>query len=209
MSGKIKVLLADDHPLMTQGLKLTIGGWEEFEVVGIAADGAEAVQMCQSLEPDIAVLDMQMPKMSGSEAIRRIRKTNPQIRIAALTTFDDAETVREAMDAGCNGFLLKVIEPEKLRSSLLSIAGGLNVYDEEAMSHLKQRIERRGDPEFTAREMEVLGYVCEGMTNAQIAGRIGLRPGTVKNMLSLLLSKTGCVSRAQLARYASNRQLIG
>ena len=209
MSGKIKVLLADDHPLMTQGLKLTIGGWEEFEVVGIAADGAEAVQMCQTLKPDIAVLDMQMPRMSGPEAVSRIKKANPQIRIAALTTFDDAETVREAMDAGCNGFLLKVIEPEKLRSSLLSIAGGLNVYDEEAMAQLKQRIEHRENPEFTQRELEVLGYVCEGMTNAQIAGKIGLRTGTVKNMLSLLLSKTGCVSRAQLARYAADRQLIG
>ena len=209
MSGKIKVLLADDHPLMTQGLKLTIGGWEEFEVVGIAADGAEAVQMCQTLKPDIAVLDMQMPRMSGPEAVSRIKKANPQLRIAALTTFDDAETVREAMDAGCNGFLLKVIEPEKLRSSLLSIAGGLNVYDEEAMAQLKQRIEHRENPEFTQRELEVLGYVCEGMTNAQIAGKIGLRTGTVKNMLSLLLSKTGCVSRAQLARYAADRQLIG
>lgn len=209
MSGKIRVLLADDHPLMTQGLKLTIGGWEEFEVAGVAANGAEAVQLCQSLKPDIVLLDMQMPRMSGPEAVSRIKKANPQIRIAALTTFDDAETVREAMDAGCNGFLLKVIEPEKLRSSLLSIAGGLNVYDEEAMAHLKQRIEHRENPEFTQRELEVLGYVCEGMTNAQIAGKIGLRTGTVKNMLSLLLSKTGCVSRAQLARYAADRQLIG
>ena len=207
MNGKIRVLLADDHPLMTQGLKLTIGGWEEFEVVGIAADGIETVQMCQALNPDIVVLDMQMPRMSGPEAISRIKKADPRIRIAALTTFDDAETVRRAMDAGCNGFLLKVIEPEKLRSCLLSIAGGLNVYDEEAVSHLKQRIEHKADPEFTQRELEVLKYVSEGMTNAEIAGKIGLRTGTVKNMLSLLLSKTGCVSRAQLARYAADRRL--
>ena len=207
MSGRIRVLLADDHPIMTEGLKLTISAWSEFEVVGIAADGQRAVEMCQSLSPDLVILDMQMPRLSGPEAIEQIRREHPSIRTVALTTFDDADTVARAMEAGCNGFLLKVIAPEKLRASLLSIAGGMNVYDDEAMSHLKMNLSQRPEVEFTPRELEMLGYVSRGMTNAEIADRLNLRPGTVKNMISLLLNKTGCISRAQLARYAADNRL--
>ena len=207
MSGRIRVLLADDHPIMTEGLKLTISAWSEFEVVGIAADGQRAVELCRSLSPDLVILDMQMPRLSGPEAIEQIRREHPSIRTVALTTFDDADTVARAMEAGCNGFLLKVIAPEKLRASLLSIAGGMNVYDDEAMSHLKMNLSQRPEVDFTPRELEMLGYVCCGMTNAEIAGRLNLRPGTVKNMVSLLLNKTGCISRAQLARYAVDNRL--
>ena len=207
MSGRIRVLLADDHPIMTEGLKLTISAWSEFEVVGIATDGQQAVEMCQSLSPDLVILDMQMPRLSGPEAIEQIRREHPRVRTVALTTFDDADTVARAMEAGCNGFLLKVIAPEKLRSSLLSIAGGMNVYDDEAMSHLKMNLSQRPEVDFTPRELEMLGYVSRGMTNAEIADRLNLRPGTVKNMISLLLNKTGCISRAQLARYAADNRL--
>ena len=207
MSERFRVLLADDHPIMTEGLKLTISAWSEFEVVGIAADGQRAVEMCRSLSPDLVILDMQMPRLSGPEAIEQIRREHPSIRTVALTTFDDADIVARAMEAGCNGFLLKVIAPEKLRSSLLSIAGGMNVYDDEAMSHLKMNLSQRPEVDFTPRELEMLGYVSRGMTNAEIADRLNLRPGTVKNMISLLLNKTGCISRAQLARYAADNRL--
>ena len=207
MSERIRVLLADDHPIMTEGLKLTISAWSEFEVVGIATDGQRAVELCQSLSPDLVILDMQMPRLSGPEAIEQIRREHPNVRTVALTTFDDADTVAHAMEAGCNGFLLKVIAPEKLRASLLSIAGGMNVYDDEAMSHLKMNLSQRPEVDFSPRELEMLGYVCRGMTNAEIADRLNLRPGTVKNMISLLLNKTGCISRAQLARYAADNRL--
>ena len=208
MSEKIRVLLADDHPLMTEGLRLTISSWEEFEVVGVASDGAEAVDLCRTLKPDIAILDMQMPKLSGPEVVCQIKAETPEMHVVALTTFDDAETVRRAMEAGCNGFLLKVIEPDKLKASLLSIMGGLNVYDKEVMANLKQSLIRRLEAEFTQRELEMLRFICQGMTNAEIADRLNLRPGTVKNMVSLLLSKTGCISRAQLARYAVDKRLV-
>ena len=167
----------------------------------------EGIGLCQSLSPDIVILDMQMPGLSGPEAIAQIRREHPKVRTVALTTFDDAETVTRAMEAGCNGFLLKVIATEKLRASLLSIAGGMNVYDDEAMSQLKTKLSQRPELEFTSRELEILGYVCRGMTNAEIADRLNLRPGTVKNMISLLLNKTGCISRAQLARYAADNRL--
>ena len=207
MSGRIKVLLADDHPILGEGLRLIISAWDEFEIVGVASDGQKAVEMCRSLSPDLVILDMQMPRLSGPEAIEQIRREHPSIRTVALTTFDDADTVARAMEAGCNGFLLKVIEPEKLRASLLSIAGGMNVYDEEAMSHLKMNLSQKPEVEFAPRELEILRYVSRGMTNAEIADRLNLRPGTVKNMISLLLNKTGCISRAQLARYAADNRL--
>lgn len=208
MSERIRVLLADDHPIMAEGLKLTISAWEEFEVVGIAADGQEAVELSRALSPDLIILDMQMPRLSGPEAIRRIKAERPQTRVLALTTFDDADTVSRALEAGCNGFLLKVIEPARLRASLKSIVDGLNVFDQEAMAHFSQRMQGKPQIDISQRELSVLRYVCQGMTNAEIAEKLSLRPGTVKNMISLLLSKTGCISRAQLVKYAAEKNLV-
>ena len=208
MSEKIKVLLADDHPLMTEGLKLTISAWEEFEVVGIASDGQKMVELSMKLNPNLVIADMQMPKISGPEAVRLIKERLPGVHVMAFTTFSDPETVSEAMKAGCDGFLLKVIEPEKLRVSLLSVAGGLHVYDESAMKQMERSLREETEVSFNRREVEILRYICQGMTNTEIADKLHLRPGTVKNMVSLLLSKSGCISRAQLARYATGKGLI-
>ena len=208
MNKKIRIVLADDHPIMTEGLKLTISSWEEFEVVGIASDGEKAVEMSVKLLPDLVITDMQMPKLSGAEIIKRLKEKIPGIRILAFTTFSDAETVSRAVKAGCDGFLLKVIEPEKLRASLLSIASGLNVYDEDVIKQMKKGLKEEPGVVFSKREQEIIRYICQGMTNAEIADKLHLRPGTVKNIVSLLLSKCGCISRAQLVKYASEKGLM-
>lgn len=208
MCEKVKILLADDHPLLAAGLTMTIGAWEEFDVVGVAANGEEAVELSEKLRPDLVIMDMQMPKLSGPDAIRQIKARHPEIRILALTTFDDAETVSHALDAGCNGFLLKVIDPDKLKSALLSVAGGANVYDEDVMAQLRRNLKGKPDISFNQRELEVFRFVCQGLTNAEIADRLSLRPGTVKNMVSLLLSKTCSISRAQLVKYATENRLM-
>ena len=208
MSERIRVFLADDHPIMLEGLRLTISGWEEFEIAGTASDGLQAVEMCRKLNPDMLIIDMHMPGLSGPDAVRQIRRDLPSIRVLALTTFDDAQTVSRAMDAGCNGFLLKAVSPERLKSSMLSVADGLNVYDEDALSHLKKHLHESASVDFSLRELEVLQFVCRGMTNSEIADEMRLRPGTIKNIVSLMLSKSGCISRAQLVRYASDRHLI-
>ena len=208
MNKKIRIVLADDHPIMTEGLKLTISSWEEFEVIGIASDGEKAVEMSVKLLPDLVITDMQMPKLSGAEIIRRLKEKIPGIRILAFTTFSDAETVSRAVKAGCDGFLLKVIEPEKLRASLLSIASGLNVYDEDVIKQMKKGLKEEPGVVFSKREQEIIRYICQGMTNAEIADKLHLRPGTVKNIVSLLLSKCGCISRAQLVKYASEKGLM-
>ena len=205
---KYKIVLADDHPLLTTGLKMTIDSWDEFEVVGVASNGQEAVKLCRDLRPDLVIMDMQMPLLSGADAIREIRKFLPEVRMLALTTFEDAETVSGAMAAGCNGFLLKVIEPEKLRTSLLSIACGMNVYDVSAMEQFKKSMEEKAAISLSEREIEILHLVCHGKTNMEIAEKLSLCKGTIKNIISLLFSKTGCVSRAQLARYATEKKLI-
>ena len=208
MNKKIRIVLADDHPIMTEGLKLTISSWEEFEVIGIASDGEKAVEMSVKLLPDLVITDMQMPKLSGAEIIKRLKEKIPGIRILAFTTFSDAETVSRAVKAGCDGFLLKVIEPEKLRASLLSIASGLNVYDEDVMNQMKKSLKEEPEVVFSKREQEIIRYICQGMTNAEIADKLHLRPGTVKNIVSLLLSKCGCISRAQLVKYATGKGLV-
>ena len=208
MHERIKVLLADDHPLLAIGLKMVISEWDEFDVVGIASDGEEAVSLCEALQPDLVIMDMQMPRLSGPEAITQIKAAYPNIRILALTTFDDSKTVSQAMESGCDGFLLKVIEPEKLRASLLSVAGGMGVYDEEVMDQLRKKIAPKSELRFTKREQEILSYVSQGMTNAEIARQLSLRPGTVKNLISLLLSKTNCISRAQLVKFAAENHLV-
>ena len=163
------------------------------------------VILCSHLGRPKGKVDM---KYTLAPVAARLQELLPEVRVLALTTFDDVNTVSGALEAGCNGFLLKVIDPEKLRSSMLSIAGGLNVYDEDAISHLQQSLKDRRNTAFSSREREVLGYVCEGMTNAEIAAKLNLRPGTVKNMISLLLSKTDCISRAQLVKYAAENNLI-
>ena len=208
MSDKIKILIADDHPLLTAGLKLAIDGWEEFSLIGIAANGQETVEMCEKEIPDIALVDIQMPVQSGSEAAKILKKRFPQIRIVALTTFYDSETVSAALEAGCDGFLLKTIDPEQLRASLHTILSGISVIDSEAMEQLRKREAARTKVDFTARELELLGYICNGYSNKEIATKLGLQPGTVKNMVSVLLNKTFCISRADLTRYAMEHHLI-
>ena len=205
---RIRVVLADDHPLLTMGLELAIEGWDEFEVVGVASNGADVVELCLRLSPDLVVVDMQMPELSGGEAIARIKAALPDTHILVLTTFDDEGTVAEAMDAGCDGFLLKAIEQERLRASMLSIANGMSVFDKAAISTMRRRAEADSKSDFTAREREIMRHICNGMTNIEIANELVLRPGTVKNLVSLLLSKTNCVSRAQLARYAIDHHLV-
>jgi len=209
MDKKIKILIADDHPLLTDGLKLAISEWEDFELTNIASNGREAVELCEKETPDIVLIDMQMPVLSGADAAKIIKDKFPGIRIVAFTTFCDAETVDKALKARCDGFLLKTIDPKQLRSSLYSVLDGMSVIDGVAMEELRKREASQICVDFSEREIETLGYICNGMSNKEIAEKLGLQPGTVKNMISLMLNKTFCVSRADLSRYAVEHRLIG
>jgi len=208
MERKIKILIADDHQLLTAGLKMEIGQWDEFEVVGIAANGRDTVELCEKTEPDIILMDMQMPLMSGADATAAVKKIRPDVRVIALTTFDDDETVYGALKSGSDGFLLKIISPEQLKSSLLAVMDGVGVFDDEAMERLRRREATRAGSEFSERELEILKYICSGMSNKEIAEKLSLQPGTIKNNISIMLNKSFCVSRTALARYALENKLI-
>ena len=207
MKEKIKVILADDHKLLLSGLNMQMASWEEFEVIALCVNGKETVEACDKNIPDVILMDMQMPVLTGVEATKIIKEKHPDVKIVALTTFDDHDTVESALNAGCDGFLLKVSDPEQLRSSLHSIMEGVNVMDAEAMRHFRQK-KTEGAGEFNERELTILKFVCKGYTNKEIAGVLSLQPGTVKNIVSMLLNKTFCVSRADLTRYAYKNNLV-
>ncbi len=207
MSEKTRIILADDHKILLAGLKMTVNSWDDFEVVGDAGDGAELVAKCDELLPELVLTDMQMPKMSGTEAAKIIKKKHPGIKVVALTTFDDPETVMQAVQADCDGFLLKVIEPAQLHHSLQAIMNGINTFDALAMKQLKSHLDTQNSVGLSDREKEILKLICQGDTNKEIADKLGLQAGTVKNLVSLLLSKTECVSRADLTRFAMEHHL--
>ncbi|MBQ2030585.1 MAG: response regulator transcription factor [Lachnospiraceae bacterium] len=208
MSEKIKVILADDHKLLLSGLRMQLGTWDEFTVIGTCVNGQETVEACERELPDIVLMDMQMPVLSGFEATKIIKERHPSVKVVALTTFDDYETVDAALQAGCDGFLLKVSDPEQLRSSLHSVMEGVSVMDAGAMKHLRHKEEGGSGVDLNDRELTVLQLVCKGYTNKEIAGVLSLQPGTVKNIVSMLLGKTFCVSRADLTRYAFKNNLV-
>lgn len=177
-------------------------------MAGTASNGREIVELCKEMKPDLVVMDMQMPLLSGPEAIRQIKSEDPSIRILALTAFDDMDTITRALEAGCEGFLLKVISPEKLKAVLLSVADGIHVYDETVMNQYRKGLQTQNNPEFSERELEIIRYICRGFTNAEIADKVHLKTGTVKNLVSLLLSKTNSVSRSSLVSYAKEHRLV-
>lgn len=199
---KCRVLIADDHPILAEGLKMMIDDWESFEVCGLAADGSEAIELCGRLAPDIVIMDLRMPGLDGIGATRAIKQHHPRTKVLALTTFSDAASVKNALAAGCDGFLLKAIEPDKLRHAMQLLAEGISVFDESALETFQSAAQASSALSFTAREQQILQCVCEGMTNGEIAERMGLQTGTIKNLISLLLSKTNSISRSKLATYA-------
>ena len=207
MERKIQVLLVDDHPLMIMGLKAAIEGWEEFGVAGTAQDGREAVEQNKRLRPDLIIMDMRMPGISGPEAACTIKKDFPKVRILAFTACADRKTAADAVHAGCDGFLLKTVGPQKLRSSLLAVAGGIHVFDESVMEALREPPVSKEVQKFSARELEILRFLCRGLTNPEIAERLDLKAGTVKNLITQLFSKTNCSSRSQLVCYAVTRHI--
>ena len=208
MDKKITIVLADDHKLLTSGMKMLIDTWDEFELAGIAVDGKSTVELCDLTEPDIVLMDMKMPVLDGAEAARIIKERHENTKVIAMTAFDDSETVRDAMKKGCDGFLMKVIEPEQLRAAIHSILNGVSVVDEQALEHMKNQIQKQEECAFTEREIKILSYISRGMTNREIAEKLSLQPGTIKNIVSILLSKTFCVSRSDLARYAVENALV-
>ena len=207
----IKVILADDVKILRAGLKAVLVSDEDINVVGEASDGKEAYEMCVRLKPDVVLMDMRMPDYDGGYGTRKIKDTLPDVKVLVLTTFDDKETVEKAISSGADGYILKEMDNDKIINSIKAVAGGINVFCDNIFRSITKDVYVQQDGknfDLTARELEILRYVCEGLDNKEIATKMFLAEGTIRNGISKMLEKLGVKDRTQLAVFAIKNNII-
>jgi DNA-binding NarL/FixJ family response regulator len=207
----IRVLLADDQDLVRAGLRSLLDAQDDVEVIGEAADGAEAVALALRLRPDVVVMDVRMPRQDGVSATHEIRRLAPRTRVLMLTTFDDDALITAAVDAGACGYLLKDVPVDHLVLGLKCAAAGDALVAPSITRRLLDRFAqtaRRDLPALTVREREVLALIARGMSNREIARRLHLSETTVKTHVSSLLASLGLRDRLQAAVLAYETGLI-
>lgn len=213
MSDKIAVFLADDHAVVRKGLETLIGTQSDMEVVGTAIDGVEAVERVLQMRPDVILLDIQMPRKTGVEAIRQIREADPQARILVLTSFSEDETVFAAIRAGALGYLLKDASAGELIQAIRNVHEGRSSLHPDIALKVIQELSRPAsnlppteDP-LTEREVEIVRLVARGLTNQEIAEKLIVSERTVRTHISNILSKLHLANRTQAALYALRQGL--
>ena len=192
----VRVVLADDHPMVRYGITAVLADAPEVAVVGEAANGAELLAAVAELRPDVVVTDLDMPGMTGAEATRELRRTHPDVAVLVLTLHDDDESLFAALRAGARGYLLKGADRAELVRGILSVAGGEAVYGAAVATRIVQFFTGARDeyaaqvfPELTDRERDVLGLIASGKRNSEIATALGLSDKTVRNHVSNVLLK--------------------
>ena len=215
MSDKIRVILADDHALVRQGIRQFLEGDEDIEVVAEAADGGRALQLVEELRPDVVLLDIQMPGMSGVEATRQIKARFPEVRILILTAYDDDPYVFALLQAGADGYLLKTVEVDDLLRGVRAVYRGESVLSPEVTQKVLQQIRTRrpaGAVEqievLTSRELEILRLAAQGLTNKAIGQEMGISDRTVQGHLANIFGKLGVASRTEAVTEALKRGWI-
>ena len=196
----IRVLIADDHAIIRQGLRRVLAFEPDLEVIGEAVNGEEAVQLSQELRPDVVILDLNMPVISGLEAARRIRQDPSAPGVVVLTIHDDREYVLEAMRAGVTGYCLKDVEPAALVQAIRRAREGMAYVDPSLTGSLA--IQAGAEQGLTIREMEVLTMIAQGLSNREIADRLFISEKTCKNHISSIFAKLHVADRTQAALYA-------
>lgn len=200
----LKVLVADDDALIRDSLKLLLELEDDFEVCGVAKDGREAFALCQENQPDLVLMDIRMPVMDGVLGTRLIKEHFPAVRVVILTTFKDDAYIREALKNGAEGYILKSQPSDSIMESLRAVAKGNIVLERDVGLSLsamlkENRKESLAGFELTPREAEILALVGQGLTNREIAAKLYLSEGTVRNYVTGLLEKLGLRDRTQLA----------
>jgi DNA-binding NarL/FixJ family response regulator len=210
----IRVLVADDQRVVREGLVLLLELLGGIEVVGAAADGEQAMALAADLRPDVVLMDLRMPRLDGVAATRRLRERDPEIRVIALTTYDDEQSVVQALRAGARGYLTKDAGAEEIRQALEAVVRGEAAIDPAVQRHLVDALATGGPatagtlPDgLTPREAEVLSLIAEGLSNAEIAHRLVVSEATVKSHINHLFTKIGARDRAQAVTYAYRHDL--
>ena len=208
MSGKLRVLLVDDHKLFRSGVRALLARQPDFEVVGEAADGLDGVQQARQLKPDVVLLDLDMPGISGREAVRTLAEEIPQVRVLMLTVSEDAEDLLDTLRAGAAGYLLKNIDAEYFVDAIRRAASGESVVSPEMTGKLVAGLKRPAAAAsaerdaLTARERGILVVLARGASNKEIAREFELAESTVKIHVQNILRKLNLSSRVQAAVYA-------
>ncbi|MEY2472107.1 MAG: hypothetical protein QOK28_1436 [Actinomycetota bacterium] len=199
----IRVLVADDHAVVRDGLRALLSNAEGIEVVATAADGEEAVALAGSSHADVVVMDLSMPNVDGVEATRRLVAQDPNARVVVLTTFADQSKILDALNAGAAGYLLKDASPDEIVQAIRSVVtGGAPLDPKAARVLLDARNAAAPARELSAREREVLELLATGLANKQIARQLGISDGTVKAHLTRIFQQLGVTDRTQAALWA-------
>lgn len=211
----VRVLLVDDQALFREALNTLLSVQPGLEVVGEAGNGEEALQMAHSLNPDVILMDLQMPILDGVAATKRLRAELPQVQVIVLTTFDDDEFVFEGLRAGAIGYLLKDAPSQKLIEAIQSASRGESFLQPSIARKVIAEFARHISPTpqplsdaLTAREIEILGLLAQGLSNREIGDKLFLSEGTVKNHVTNILGKLGVRDRIQAALRARELHLI-
>ena len=211
MTSPIRVLIVDDHEIVREGLTTLLSEEPAVTVIGQAKNGAEALKLAETLQPDVILMDVVMPEMDGIETTRRLRRHGLTSQIIILTSYTNDQHVRDAIEAGAIGYLMKdVLKADLVRAIQMAHAGKPSLHP-DAQQYLMQRVVTPAPPQkfsdLTKREREVLQLIANGLSNKEIAGTLHLTEGTVKGYVSAILAKLNVADRTQAALYAVKHNL--
>jgi len=206
----IRILLVDDHAMVRRGLATFLMVFDDLELVSEAENGLDAIQRCAETRPDVVLMDMVMPEMDGASATRAIRQQFPQVQVIALTSFKEGELIKNALEAGAIGYLLKDVSADELARAIRAAHSGRATLSPEAAQALVETTNQQPAPglDLTEREHEVLALMVEGLNNTQIAGKLVVSPSTIKSHVSNILSKLGVASRTEAVTLALRQKLV-
>jgi DNA-binding NarL/FixJ family response regulator len=210
VEGNIRVLVADDHPMLREGLTAVLGTQPDFEVIGEAADGSEVVQLAETLRPDVILLDLEMPTVDGVAALEGLRDAGSEARTIVFTAYDTDERILGSLRAGARGYLLKGASRAEIFDAIRTVHSGGSLLGPAVTSRLLDHIEQ-GDERpdgLTPRELEVLTLLARGLKNAEIASELFISERTVKFHVSSILAKLGAETRTEAVRIAARRGLV-